>query len=86
MTLRKIEYSRLEILFDEEKKDLVIQGDQKGLLWLIEDLKYLAESDAKTGRHIDYDLMQFQRFDINSLVLQRVNGREQGSHYIPPKN
>jgi hypothetical protein len=70
---------RLELLYDEVTKTVILQGNQVGLEYLIETIRRLAQPDAISGSHVHFDETNLSKNELD-LIIQHVKGDDMGSH------
>lgn len=73
---------RLELLFDEETKTILLQGNQVGLERILGVLQELVKPDTVSGKHRHFDRQTGLSKNDLDLIIQRVNDDDDGTHTI----
>jgi hypothetical protein len=63
---------RLELLYDEENKTILLQGNSAGLKNLIENILQLANPDTPIGATVEYDRYTNLSICELELIIKRV--------------
>lgn len=63
---------RLELLYDEENKTILLQGNREGLKNLIGNISQLANPDTPIGATAEYDLYTNLSICELELIIKRV--------------